>query len=710
MSVDQDAKHWYVLLKGKRYGPYALAALVQAVEKGVIDRDAGVWCVGWDEWRIAGEVPELFKPEAPEAEPSDSKSEDKALAPTADETEARSESESHSGKQDDAAAEPDGAQGNRPPVADAAKNRPAEDSGTKDLTGKGLTAKDLTAKDLHTTDQNTKQVETKDLGVKDLGVKDLGIKDLGIKDPAVKDLGVKDLGIKDLNVKDLGLNDLSARDPGAGDGRAAGARSLRERDSGDAGSSERGRREPGGIGFLRGRRDSGRDAGRREPSLGTPRNLDDAASETAPKKELVLPDLTARDPAVREPGLRVSRDGSREIGRDGRRKTGTAADFRAARDAPADAETAAQEPADDQTAEPEETAAVAAAKPLVPERRLSDVNLRSPLRGGDTPKDEAPAADLAAGPPIAGRGSVSAPKPAVTTAAAGTAPSARRGGGVGLAIVSVIAVLAILSGLVWAAMALGIMRVEFMPKQGQAKVGGKAPSSPSLQSLRGAGAAPALAQAPVDGIPGVVANLPAVAALKTADPDAYAKFIKRFTAVYHGEEDGDETLTRARSALRKSIKPMLAKASTESLLEVTEVNLAYMRALREGNPGSCVALSDESKGATMDSNLARDFPPLFEREMTVLQRIIANEGGKDPAPSEAEVRPFLEAVFGQLKKKPVQTQLLGHDKLTAAEYAPYCDLVIAFYEAVRALPFGDAVKLLRNLYAAAAVDPDSDLK
>jgi hypothetical protein len=64
-------------------------------------------------------------------------------------------------------------------------------------------------------------------------------------------------------------------------------------------------------------------------------------------------------------------------------------------------------------------------------------------------------------------------------------------------------------------------------------------------------------------------------------------------------------------------------------------------------------------------------------------------------------------VFDKLKKQPVQTQLLGRDKLTAAEYAPYCDLVITFYEGVRALPFADAVKLLRNLYTAAAAEPDS---
>ena len=158
--------------------------------------------------------------------------------------------------------------------------------------------------------------------------------------------------------------------------------------------------------------------------------------------------------------------------------------------------------------------------------------------------------------------------------------------------------------------------------------------------------------------------------------------------------------------MRKSIKHLLANATNESLLEVTEVNLAYMRGLAQSHAGSCVALSDESKGATLDANLARDFPPLFEREMAVLERVIDNVGTKQPAPSEAEVRPYLEAVFADLQKKPVQMQLLGRDKLTEAEYGPYCDLVIAFYEGVRSLPFSDAVKLLRNLYVAAAAEPD----
>ena len=273
-----------------------------------------------------------------------------------------------------------------------------------------------------------------------------------------------------------------------------------------------------------------------------------------------------------------------------------------------------------------------------------------------------------------------------------------------------------LGGAAWAAIALGIIRVEFMPAQIEAQLPERSPP-PALAAAPAAPAAPQTADAAAttpparssaDSVPDMVADMPAVAALKRVDPGAYAKFVKRFGATYKANAADDEMLTRSRTALRKSMKHLLAKASTESLLEITEVNLAYMRALQPVNPGSCVALSDESKGATLETNLARDFAPLFQREMAVLERIIANPGSADAAPSEAEVRPYLETVFGELKKQPVQIQLLGRDKLTAADYAPYCDLVIAFYEGVRALPFADAVKLLRNLYATAAAEPDTD--
>jgi hypothetical protein len=63
MPATQDAENWFVSFKDKRYGPYTFSALAQEAERGLVDREAGVWCLGWTEWRIARNVPGLFEPE-----------------------------------------------------------------------------------------------------------------------------------------------------------------------------------------------------------------------------------------------------------------------------------------------------------------------------------------------------------------------------------------------------------------------------------------------------------------------------------------------------------------------------------------------------------------------------------------------------------------------------------------------------------------------
>jgi hypothetical protein len=490
MSATQDDKNWFVLLRGKRYGPYTFAALAHAADRGVVDPEAGVWCLGWDQWRIARNVPGLFKPE-PEPEP-----------------------------------EPDDV------------------------------------------DEDVDALEE--------------------------------------------------------------------------------------------------DAGDREESRAAQEALVDEADQADDRDE----------------------DAEHEPAKSTENKS-------------AESKSAESKSAENKSTENKSAQGKAAeGKPLVALGRLSgtDLHAHGPIANApDVKPDEAPSFGLSAGARMAMSEASSEPEPA------------RNGRGVRLAVLSVLACLVILFGTAWAAISLGIMRVEFMPAQREAKLPEKALATPAPVAPQTADAAASPpARGSADSVPDIVADMPAVAALKRADPDAYAKFVKRFGAISKASLADDELLTRARTALRKSMKHLLAKASTESLLEITEVNLAYMRALQPVNPGSCVALSDESKGAALESNLARDFAPLFRREMAVLERIISNPGSADASPSELEVRPYLETVFGELKKQPVQTQLLGHDKLTAAEYAPYCDLVIAFYEAVRALPFADAVKLLRNLYATAAAEPDTD--
>jgi GYF domain 2 len=214
--------------------------------------------------------------------------------------------------------------------------------------------------------------------------------------------------------------------------------------------------------------------------------------------------------------------------------------------------------------------------------------------------------------------------------------------------------------------------------------------------------------ASVDNLPATVASLPAVVALQRNDPVAFERFKRRYADSAQNARD-DEVMSLARSALRKSVKHLLAISSGDVLLEITETSLAYMQGMQASNPESCVALSDESKGAKLTSNLAKELPVEFVRDMSVLERIASTNPHTAVAPMPAEeARPLLETVFNALRTQSVKVELLGRPKLEPADFAPYCALVIAFYKAVLDLPRDDKINLLRYLYAAAA-NADSDL-
>jgi GYF domain 2 len=665
MPENQETQHWFVLLSGKRYGPYTLPAVVKGVEKGVIGRGAGIWRPGWDQWRAAGNVPELFAPEPPPIEEFEQKAEieDQAEAPATlpDEPEEAPQEEPEPEEAEPAATDA--------PAAAAEDHAAAEDPAGMDLTDAVSTV--------------PAPVSTAPVSAAHVSIP---------PEPAVAD--PEPAAAEAIEAEAIEADGKPAEIESPREVRESGRRN-RFRDGPDLFGRGFARSDPVRLEPIKSetakldpqpdpkfdparpevgkldlaklggtRREGTRDLGPRDPGS---RNL---LSRAIPS-ELGAPDIGSRNPPLTDAALRV------------RLNTMLASTDLAAPPKGHDQEPEAD---DDPQADLREAAEPAEpAKPPVAVERLSDVSRVARRRKPDIKPDIA--AEIPKFP--AGVPPTYAPAPVPEP------EGARRGGGLRAVLLSVVATLLVVGAAAWAASALGLIRVEFLPKQGAA----------ALQSLPGALSA-VRPHATLDGLPDIVANMPAVIALKMADPDAYGKFVKRFTALYHDNEPDDVILTQARTAVRKSIKHMLANATNESLLEVTEVNLGYMRGLAQSSPGSCVALSDESKGAALDANLARDFLPLFQREMAVLERVIANAGSKQTAPTEAEVRPYLEAVFAGLNKKPVQIQLLGRDKLTEAEYAPYCDLVIAFYEGVRMLPLNDAVKLLRNLYAAAANDPD----
>jgi hypothetical protein len=217
-------------------------------------------------------------------------------------------------------------------------------------------------------------------------------------------------------------------------------------------------------------------------------------------------------------------------------------------------------------------------------------------------------------------------------------------------------------------------------------------------------------------LPAAVASVPAVMALLRNDPDAFERFRKRYidSAASPGSDD---VRTRTRNALRKSVKHLLAISSGDVLLELTETSLAYLQGLQASNPESCVWVSDDNKGARLTVNLARDLSGPFNREMLLLERIAStNPHISVAAMSDEEARPYFDRVVNSdrvvsaVRRQNIKTDLQARERLDPSEFAPYCALVIAFYQAVLDLPRDDKINVLRNLYAKAAENADSDLK
>src|SRR5258706_149797 len=188
---------------------------------------------------------------------------------------------------------------------------------------------------------------------------------------------------------------------------------------------------------------------------------------------------------------------------------------------------------------------------------------------------------------------------------------------------------------------------------------GSSRQSGARQALKSTSAAPRpAAVASADDLPAAVASLPAVVVLQRNDPAAYERFKKRYADSALNARD-EEVMSIARAALRKSVKHLLAISSGDVLLEITETSLGYMQALQASNPESCVALSDESKGAKLTTNIAKELPIQFVRDMSVLERIAGTNPHTAVAPMTAEeVRPYLETVFNTLRRQSVKSELL----------------------------------------------------
>ncbi len=671
MCAQPVEKHWFISLNGKRYGPYTFAAITEAAAKGVIDENTSVWRLGWVKWHPAGRVPGLLDNVV--QEPRDTEANGEAVA-----IEER-------GPVDLDPSDVPGLAGDQP-AKPADRRRMAAKSPTRQP------------------DEDDEEAPTTPTRQRDRQAP----ADRDARRAAARPLQQPDTD------DDRPLKPASQRDrPAARDALRAAVRPLEQEDE-DAESAppeprrQRDRQPPTERGVPR-------TAAR---PLEQPDEDDEENEDTPPKPA----PQRSRQPPTERGVPRVAARLLQQPDEDDEKNEDTPPKPAPQRDRQPPTERgvfrAAAIPLEQEDEDEDGNHEDAPSKPARQRDRKSATGRPVPRKAPDFTIDRLTEDDgpddtpwlVSAAPEIKAErrpDAIRSPEvpPQLRTGIATDARRERRGGSfVKPAVVGVVALI-LVGGAAWGVLYSGLFTaagpsrpatgVESQPQQ--LAVPGPAPVS---QPMRAAAS---------NGLPNTVATLPAVQALERNDPVDFGRFVTRFLASSVNAQD-DEMLSLARTALRKSIKKLLANASGDTLLDITDTYLNYMKALQAISAESCVALSDESKGAKLTSNLAKDFPILFIRDMAVLEQVAATDPKSAIAPLSAErAQPFLEKVFNTLRQLPVQRDLLGRDKLTSTEFPAYCTLVISFYESVLALPREDKINLLRYLYATAAADGDDDV-
>jgi hypothetical protein len=208
------------------------------------------------------------------------------------------------------------------------------------------------------------------------------------------------------------------------------------------------------------------------------------------------------------------------------------------------------------------------------------------------------------------------------------------------------------------------------------------------------------AATPTDKVRDALIKAPVYATLQRLNPAAFVSITEQIAAESQHGASEDVIFVKARSALGQTIKQYTPLASEDAILEMNDVMVAYMSALQVTDPESCVAINDLSTGARLRTNLVKQFPDIFDRELAVDQRILTTADVAQPIPTGPQIEPQLNAIQTQMTQRfDQQIRLLAKKDLAPSEYATYCQVALALLQEIRRLPRQQAADLLRYVYA-----------
>jgi hypothetical protein len=192
--------------------------------------------------------------------------------------------------------------------------------------------------------------------------------------------------------------------------------------------------------------------------------------------------------------------------------------------------------------------------------------------------------------------------------------------------------------------------------------------------------------------------LPLYRTIREFEPEAYTKMMNDFaTAIRSGKSEG-EAIALVWQTIDSLMKKYLEAASDEAVLELLRDDwIAILRNYKDSNSQACLAALG-APGATI--NVARALPDLVtSNRASINERIMRSGASKIPVRIDTKAadddfgRIFnaLEARYGN------DLQLLNEESKWMDNSHKVCDMLLAMYEQIAALPKRRAANVLRSL-------------
>jgi len=190
-------------------------------------------------------------------------------------------------------------------------------------------------------------------------------------------------------------------------------------------------------------------------------------------------------------------------------------------------------------------------------------------------------------------------------------------------------------------------------------------------------------------------TLPAYAALKKADPDAYNKLLRQIVQLRSRLRPQAEVQAAAYGALGASVRRFQAHASDQALIDRVRITTLEIDQIGEKNVDACADFLSRNPQAPID--LQQYITPEVIKLDGAATTAILETGstGERPVPERKQVEPSLNQIRNRLVAQFGEDDVAKFGIGQITDHAKVCKMSSAFFKQALSLPRQQAVSVLR---------------